>query len=114
MLFAEIVTSYGFRPVFFWPNYAKLTAEEMRWLASLGEACGHTVSHQRLREMGWSAQLDEIAPNKAWIEGILGEPITCFAYPFGAYDQNRLARAVPAHGIAALEPEADRVQHAMT
>ena len=88
VLFAEIVTSYGFRPVFFWPNYAKLSADEMRWLASLGEACGHTVSHPRLREMGWSAQLDEIAPNKAWIEGILGEPITCFAYPFGAYDQN--------------------------
>lgn len=88
VLFAEIVTSYGFRPVFFWPNYAKLTADEMRWLAGLGEACGHTVSHPRLREMGWSAQHDEIAPNKAWIEGILGEPITCFAYPFGAYDQN--------------------------
>src|SRR6478735_98117 len=87
VLFAEIVTSYGFRPVFFWPNYAKLTADEMRWLASLGEACGHTVSHPRLREMGWSAQLDEIATNKAWIEGILGAPITCFAYPFGAYDQ---------------------------
>ena len=88
LLFAEIVTSYGFRPVFFWPNYTKLSAGEMRWLASLGEACGHTVSHPRLREMGWSAQLDEIAPNKAWIEGILGEPITCFAYPFGAYDQH--------------------------
>lgn len=87
VLFAEIVTSYGFRPVFFWPNFANLSPDEMRWLASLGEACGHTVSHPRLREMGWSAQLDEIAPNKAWIEGILGEPITCFAYPFGAYDQ---------------------------
>jgi peptidoglycan/xylan/chitin deacetylase (PgdA/CDA1 family) len=87
LLFAEIVTSYGFRPVFFWPNYADLTPDDMRWLASLGEACGHTVSHARLREMGWTAQLDEIGPNKDWIEGILGYPINCFAYPFGSYDQ---------------------------
>src|SRR5215218_6380011 len=87
LLLAEIVTSYGFRPVFFWPNYADLTPEEMRWLASLGEACGHTVSHARLREMGWTAQLDEIGSNKDWLEGILGQSITCFAYPFGSYDQ---------------------------
>ena len=46
--FAEIVTKYGFRPVFFWPNFADLTQEEMQYLAGLGEVCGHTVSHAAL------------------------------------------------------------------
>lgn len=86
LLFAEIVTSYGFRPVFFWPNYAELSKEEMQYLASLGEACGHTVSHAALSQLSWEGQYAELAPNKAWIEEQLGYPIRCFAYPFGAYN----------------------------
>ena len=86
LLFAEIVTSYGFRPVFFWPNYAELSKEEMQYLASLGEACGHTVSHAALSQLSWEGQYAELAPNKAWIEEQLGYPIRCFAYPFGAYE----------------------------
>jgi peptidoglycan/xylan/chitin deacetylase (PgdA/CDA1 family) len=86
LLFAEIVTKHGFRPVFFWPNYADLTQAEMRHLASLGEVCGHTVSHAALSQLGWEAQYAELAPNKAWIEEQLGFPIRCFGYPFGAYN----------------------------
>jgi peptidoglycan/xylan/chitin deacetylase (PgdA/CDA1 family) len=86
LLFAEIVTSYGFRPVFFWPNYAELSQDEMQYLASLGEACGHTVSHAALSQLSWEGQYAELAPNKTWIEEQLGYPIRCFAYPFGAYN----------------------------
>jgi len=86
LLFAEIVTSYGFRPVFFWPNYTELTQEEMRYLDSLGEVCGHTVSHASLAQLSWEGQYAELAPNKAWIEEQLGHPIRCFGYPFGAYN----------------------------
>ncbi len=86
LLLAEIVTKYGFRPVFFWPNYTELSQEQMRYLASLGEVCGHTVSHASLAQLSWEGQHAELAPNKAWIEEQLGHPIRCFGYPFGAYN----------------------------
>ncbi len=85
-LFLELLERYGFEGVFALPNYAQLTAAEIRTLDRAGEVCGHTVSHQNLSTLSYDEQFYEIAENKEFLEGILGNEITCFAYPFGAYN----------------------------
>lgn len=84
--FLELLERYGFEGVFALPNYAQLTASEIRTLDRAGEVCGHTVSHQNLSTLDYDGQLYEIAENKAFLEEVLGNEITCFAYPFGAYN----------------------------
>jgi uncharacterized protein YraI/peptidoglycan/xylan/chitin deacetylase (PgdA/CDA1 family) len=86
-LFLELLEQYGFEGVFSLPNYAQLTASEIRTLDRAGEVCGHTVTHPNLSTLDYDEQLYEIAENKTFLEGILGNDITCFAYPFGAYSE---------------------------
>ena len=83
--FLELLEKYGFEGVFALPNYAELTPEEIRTLDRAGEVCGHTVSHPNLSTLSYDEQLYEIGENKQFLEAILGNEITCFAYPFGAY-----------------------------
>jgi uncharacterized protein YraI/peptidoglycan/xylan/chitin deacetylase (PgdA/CDA1 family) len=84
-LFLELLEQYGFEGVFSLPNYADMTAAQIRTLDRAGEVCGHTVSHPNLSELDYDGQYQEIADNKAFLEEILGNEVTCFAYPFGAY-----------------------------
>jgi uncharacterized protein YraI/peptidoglycan/xylan/chitin deacetylase (PgdA/CDA1 family) len=86
-IFLELLERYGFEGVFALPNYAQLTPAEIRTLDRAGEVCGHTVSHQNLSTLDYDGQYYEIAENKEFLEGILGNEITCFAYPFGAYNE---------------------------
>ena len=85
-LFLELLERYGFEGVFALPNYAQLTPAEIRTLDRAGEVCGHTVSHQNLSTLDYDGQYYEIAENKKFLEGVLGNEVTCFAYPFGAYN----------------------------
>ncbi|MGH2560040.1 MAG: polysaccharide deacetylase family protein [Thermomicrobiales bacterium] len=48
--------------------------------------CGHTVDHANLAALSLDDQWYEVLQNKIWLEGIVGQPVTCFAYPFGAYN----------------------------
>lgn len=84
--FLELLERYGFEGVFSLPNYVQLTPEEIRTLDRAGEVCGHSVSHPNLSTLSYEEQLYEIGANKEFLEGILGNEITCFAYPFGAYN----------------------------
>ncbi|MCA9860920.1 MAG: polysaccharide deacetylase family protein, partial [Thermomicrobiales bacterium] len=86
-VFLELLEQYGFEGVFSLPNYAQLTAGQIRTLDRAGEVCGHTVSHPNLSTMSYDEQLYEIAENKAFLESVLGNEITCFSYPFGAFDE---------------------------
>ena len=43
------------------------------------------MSHPNLSTLPYDEQLYEISANKEFLEEILGNEITCFAYPFGAY-----------------------------
>jgi uncharacterized protein YraI/peptidoglycan/xylan/chitin deacetylase (PgdA/CDA1 family) len=85
-LFLELLERYGFEGVFALPNYAQLTPAEIRTLDRAGEVCGHTVSHQNLSTLDYDGQYYEIVENKEFLEDILGNEVTCFAYPFGAYN----------------------------
>lgn len=88
MDFEKILTKYGFRGTYFLPNVSAISADQIRQLdASGGEICGHTVTHPDLSKLDYDAQEQEIGPNKIWLEGIVGHPVTCFAYPFGAYSK---------------------------
>ena len=85
-VFLELLERYGFEGVFSLPNYAQLTASQIRTLDRAGEVCGHTVSHENLATLSYDQQMYQIVENKKYLESILGNQITCFAYPFGAYN----------------------------
>jgi peptidoglycan/xylan/chitin deacetylase (PgdA/CDA1 family) len=88
MTFAAVFAAYGFRGSYFLPNEAawRLSDGDIAYLAQIGEVCGHTVDHANLPALSPDGQWYEVAQNKAWLEGIIGQPVTCFAYPYGAYD----------------------------
>lgn len=85
MEFEQILAKYGFRGVYFLPNYSELSKAEINELAASGEVCGHTVSHPDLSKLSYNKQEQEIAANKVWLEGVIGQSVGCFAYPFGRY-----------------------------
>lgn len=116
MTFKYLLDQYGFRGVYFLPNFTALTADQIRELADSGEVCGHTVTHPFLDHLNYHGQYAEVANNKVWLEGIIGRSVTCFAYPFGAY--NDVSRQVVADagyqtafnawgGLAVISPSAD-------
>ncbi len=84
-VFLELLERYGFQGIFSLPNYAQMTAEQIRTLDRAGEVCGHTVSHQNLSTLDYDGQYYEIVENRKFLEEILGHEITCFAYPYGAF-----------------------------
>lgn len=86
--FKQILDKYGFRGVYFLPNYAELTKDQIRALDKSGEVCAHTVSHPFLDTLTYDDQNWQITNNKEWLEGIVGHPVTCFAYPFGRYNDD--------------------------
>lgn len=116
MTFKQLMDQHGFRGVYFLPNATSLTAGQIQELAYSGEVCGHTVSHASLDRLDYHGQYAEVANNKVWLEGIVGGPVTCFAYPYGAY--NDFSRQVVADagyltafnawgGVAVISPDAD-------
>ena len=84
--FKALLDQHGFRGVYFLPNFTTLTADQIRELAHSGEVCGHTVTHPSLDRLDYAGQYAEVANNKTWLEGIVGGPVSCFAYPFGVYN----------------------------
>lgn len=95
--FVELVNHYGFRASYFLPNYAAFTPAEIAALHASGEVCGHTVNHPYLDQLSYEQQFQEIHDNKVWLEGIVGGPVRCFAYPFGAFNDDTV-NAVAASG----------------
>ena len=86
--FKHLLDAYGFRGVYFLPNYASQTPEQIRELDRSGQVCGHTASHPYLNQLGYADQNSQITNNQQWLEEVVGHPVRCFAYPFGASDTN--------------------------
>jgi uncharacterized protein YraI/peptidoglycan/xylan/chitin deacetylase (PgdA/CDA1 family) len=84
--FLQLLEKYQMQGVFFLPNYADMTDQQVRTLSRAGEVCGHTVTHPALSSLDYGGQWEEIYGNKVMLEEILGKPVTCFAYPFGDYN----------------------------
>jgi peptidoglycan/xylan/chitin deacetylase (PgdA/CDA1 family) len=88
MTFAAVFAEYGFRGTYFIPNEAqpRLGEGNIAYLAQVGEICGHTVDHADLSWLSPDDQWYEVYQNKVWLEAVTGQTITCFAYPYGAYN----------------------------
>ena len=88
MTFKSLLHRYGYRGVYFLPNYAEQTPAQIQELDRSGKVCGHTASHPYLNQLSYADQGWQITDNQRWLEGIVGHPVRCFAYPFGASDTN--------------------------
>ncbi len=66
-----------------------LNAAELREMQSAGMEIGsHTVSHVRLTEASEARRRSELVDSRTEIEGVLGNAISSFAYPYGAWDSD--------------------------
>ena len=83
------------------PNGRLLNAEELRNMQSAGMEIGsHAVSHIRLTEANDEQLRAELVDSKVAVETALGNEISSFAYPYGAWDE-RCANAVREAGYCA-------------
>jgi peptidoglycan/xylan/chitin deacetylase (PgdA/CDA1 family) len=89
--FLRLLEKYGFRGTYVLPNGAQLSEDEIVALARQGEVCGHTVTHPYLDSLTPEEQKWQIAENKDWLEDIVGHSVTCFAYPFGHFNETTIA-----------------------
>jgi peptidoglycan/xylan/chitin deacetylase (PgdA/CDA1 family) len=77
-----------------------LNAIELCSMQESGMEIGsHTVNHIRLTEVDDMQLMHELTDSKSRLEDILGNAITSFAYPYGAWD-DRCAAAVKRAGYA--------------
>jgi hypothetical protein len=78
-----------------------LNATELREMHSAGMEIGsHSVNHVRLGAVDDTRLMQELVDSKATLEDILGNAVTSFAFPYGAWDE-RCADAVKLAGYAA-------------
>ncbi len=71
------------------PNDLMLTSNQLKALRELGMGIGaHTVNHPILAKLDYQSALREIADSRDFLEHLLGERITHFAYPNGRRDSD--------------------------
>jgi peptidoglycan/xylan/chitin deacetylase (PgdA/CDA1 family) len=75
------------------PDRKVLSADEVRRLAqgNLLEIGAHTVSHPNLARLPISEQQTEVQQSKSYIEDLLNQPVTSFAYPHGSLSDATVA-----------------------
>jgi len=75
-------------------NRTMLSLKEVREMLSCGIDFGaHSLTHPDLTRLPPGLAKAEISEGRAILEEALGAPITCFAYPYGRYD-NRIREIV--------------------
>jgi peptidoglycan/xylan/chitin deacetylase (PgdA/CDA1 family) len=83
-----------------------MTADELRSLAAAGVELGaHSVNHPDLSQLDREACLREMAESRLALEGLTGQPVRTFAYPFCRYGDAALAAARESGFIAAVTCE---------
>ena len=90
------------------PSHRVLTPWEVRELASRpGHTIGaHTHQHLWLPAQPLSIKVQEMAVNRRYLEDVLGQDVSSFAYPYGAYDEEtvRLCRSLGFRTAVTVEP----------
>jgi hypothetical protein len=78
------------------PEQRRLTNGELRELADGFEIGGHTLTHPRLPTITLDEAKREIVDGKNFLEEAIGQPVTSFCYPGGAYEKEHadLVRSV--------------------
>lgn len=83
------------------PRQRLLNASELQEMHAGGMEIGsHTVNHVRLTEVDDARLAQELTASKAALEDVLGNAISSFAYPYGAWDK-RCADATRRAGYVA-------------
>lgn len=100
--FAGILGAYGMIGNYFIPSYTPLTADQILLLAQNGPVQDHTATHQYMSGLDYDHQLQEILGNKAYLEGITGQPVNFLAWPFGDSAGSAAQAATDAGMIAAF------------
>lgn len=74
-------------------EYSCMSAEQVSTLASniLFSIGGHTTSHPALANLKKEVQRNEIRQNKAFLEGLIKDEVSFFAYPSGIYNDTAVA-----------------------
>jgi peptidoglycan-N-acetylglucosamine deacetylase len=93
---ADLLAEHGGRGTFYVPVKFehRLEASDLQRLRNLGMEIGaHTVNHVDLTAA--ADPLGELVDGKRYLEDVLGEEITSFAYPFGRFNSrvSRLAKS---------------------
>lgn len=102
---AERLAETGWRAAFFVVTCAigragELSKADLRRLRALGQVVGtHTVDHPALSTLPPAEILRQWRDSKAFLEDVLGEPVTAGAAPGGAYSP-AVARAAAEAGLA--------------
>ena len=71
----------------------RLTSEQVRKLSTQFEIGAHTLTHPRLPKIDDAAATREIANSKTTLESMIGQKVTTFCYPGGAYNQTHVRMA---------------------
>jgi peptidoglycan/xylan/chitin deacetylase (PgdA/CDA1 family) len=83
------------------PDGRLLKSSELRSMLECGMEIGsHTVNHVRLTQSDYAHLMHELTDSKTMLEDALGQPVTSFAYPYGASDL-RCVEAVKQAGYSA-------------
>jgi peptidoglycan-N-acetylglucosamine deacetylase len=83
---AELLESYRMPATFYIPKYLPrrgLSDQDIVDLAQKWEIGGHGIHHLDLAEVDYAVALSEIRGSKDYLEGLLGVPISSYAFPFG-------------------------------
>ena len=91
--FSQILGAYGLVGNYFVNNVSPVTPDQISLLAQNGLVEAHTVTHAHLTQLDYNGQLEEIADNKAYLEGITGQTIRFVAWPWNEWNQTSIDAA---------------------
>ena len=101
-----LLTQYGFKTTqcfattFIESNPAQATTNVKAFYNAGHEICSHTVTHPFLTKVDDTQLAYELTHSKQYLEGIIGQPVTDFASPYGDYNAH-VNDAIKAAGYAA-------------
>lgn len=85
---AELLSKYGIKGTFYLPKSLfahPLGRSDILALAQSFEIGAHTLNHGDLTKIPLSQARTEIAGSKAYLEDLLGHPVSMFCYPSGKF-----------------------------
>ena len=98
---AGLLARYGLAGTFYVPNRSArplMVKQQLLALRRPGMEIGsHSMTHPELTKLSREAAMRELTASKDALESALGDPVTAFCYPFGAFNRS-LSRQVRAAG----------------
>ena len=93
-----ILEQYDFKAVFFVMTVCInkkgfLSSDQIADLSKRGHIIGaHTWDHPNMTKLSMTKWVTEVDKPKKRLESIIGKPVTCFAFPYGAWNEQVLQK----------------------